>query len=277
MTVLNVLTADRSGFPAAIGGIHPALTYPSAIRARIPAVIETGSGADPAVRRCFAAHPALGTLSEQDRAGLLRGSKIRSLARQDVISYQGDPAAHVILVLEGFIKLSATMADGSEVFVEIAGPGTCIGEMLALHRRPHDADATALADCRVLMIDAGQFRQVFDRKADGLMAILRLADERLQAAVERLLDSRARTAAVRLAKVLLHVAQLRRAASGDGACLPLRLSQSELGVMAGMSREMVNKHLAQWRDAGWIRMCGGTVASVDADALSAMTSETAAD
>jgi hypothetical protein len=40
-----------------------------------------------------------------------------------------------------------------------------------------------------------------------------------------------------------------------------------------MSREMVNKHLALWRDAGWIRMSGGTVASVDADALLAMSGE----
>ena len=155
----------------------------------------------------------------------------------------------------------------------IAGRGDCVGEILALQMREHDANATALSACRLLMIDARRFRQVFERKPDGLMALLRLADGQLQTTVERLLDSRARTAPVRLAKALLEVARLPGSGPDDSPCLPLRLSQSELGVMAGMSREMVNKHLAMWRDAGWIRMSGGTVAWVDTDALSAMSCE----
>jgi CRP/FNR family cyclic AMP-dependent transcriptional regulator len=275
MTVLNVLTADRYGIPV-LGGsqIDPALTYPAVARPRpMPAVPESGPGADPAVRRLIAAHPVLGLLSEQDRAALLRGSKIRVTDRQEMICYQGDPAAHLILVLDGYLKLSATLANGSEVFVEVAGPGHCVGEMLALQARVHDADATALSACRLLVIDARQFRHAFDDKPEGLKALLRLADGRLQATVERLLDSRARTAPVRLAKALAEVACLSRSAARKGGCMPLRLSQGELGVMAGMSREMVNKHLALWRDAGWVRMAGGTVAWIDVEALSALSSE----
>jgi CRP-like cAMP-binding protein len=278
MTVLNVQTADRFAIPGISGQIDPALTYAAAARPRsMPFAVETGPGGDPAVRRLIAAHPALGLLSEQDRAALLRGSKIRVTGRQEVVCYQGDTAAHLILVLDGFLKLSATLANGSEVFVEVAGPGHCVGEMPTLQSRAHDADATALSVCRLLMIDARQFRHVFDNKPEGLRALLRLADERLQATVERLLDSRARTAPVRLAKALAEVACLSRSAAHKGGCMPLRLSQSELGVMAGMSREMVNKHLALWRDAGWIRMAAGMVAWIDVDALSAMSSEPTAD
>jgi CRP/FNR family cyclic AMP-dependent transcriptional regulator len=274
MTVLNVLAAGKSAFPVLSGRIDPTLTYPVMVRSHpVPAATPTGPATDPAVRRLIAAHPALGLLSEQDRITLLHGANLGVLKRQEVICYQGDPAAHVILVLEGFLKLSATLADGSEVFVAIAGRGDCVGEILALQTREHDANATALSACRLLMIDARRFRQVFERKPEGLMALLRLADGQLQTAVERLLDSRARTAPVRLAKALLEVARLPDSGLEGSPCLPLRLSQSELGVMAGMSREMVNKHLALWRDAGWIRMSGGTVASVNADALSAMSCE----
>jgi CRP/FNR family transcriptional regulator, cyclic AMP receptor protein len=274
MTVLNVLAPNKRPFPALSGWIDPAVTYPVAVRSHpVPAAILTGPGADPAARRLIAAHPALGTLSDLDRITLLQGANLGVLKRQDVICYQGDPAAHVVLVLEGFLKLSAMLADGSEVFVAIAGRGDCVGEILALQSREHDANATALSACRLLMIDARRFRQVFERKPEGLMALLRLADGRLQTTVERLLDSRARTAPVRLAKALQEVARLPGSGPDGSPCLPLRLSQSELGVMAGMSREMVNKHLATWRDAGWIRMSGGTVASVDSDALAAMSCE----
>jgi CRP-like cAMP-binding protein len=274
MTVLNASAADRWGFPILSSGIDPALTYRSAVQPRpISAPVETGPNADVAVRRLFAAHPALGSLSEREQATLLRSSKIRIAKSQEVICHQGHPAAHVTLVLEGFLKQSATLVDGSEVFMEIVGSGDCVGDMVVLQTRVHYADTTALSPCRLLMIDAMRFRQAFNCKPEGLMAILRLADARLQAAVERLSDSRARTAPIRLAKALLEVTRLRGSASGKGANLPLRLSQSELGVMAGMSREMVNKHLAAWRDAGWIQMSSGTVASIDVDALSAMSSQ----
>ncbi|WP_158931381.1 Crp/Fnr family transcriptional regulator [Acidisphaera sp. S103] len=274
MTVLNASSVDRWGFPVLSREIDPALTYRPAILPRpISAPVETGPCADAAVRRLFAAHTALASLSEQDRAALLRSSKIRIVKPHEVICYQGDPVAHVIFVLEGFLKLSTTLADGSEVFMEIVSTCRCVGETTVLRTRVHDADTTALSASRLLMIDAMRFRQVFDRNPEGLLAILRLADERRQAAVERLSDSRARTAPIRLAKALLEVTRLPGSAPGNGTSLPLRLSQSELGVMAGMSREMVNKHLALWRDAGWIRMSAGTVASIDVDALSAMFSD----
>lgn len=277
MTVLNASSVDRWGFPVLTSESDPALTYRRAILPRpISAAVETGPCADIAVRRLFAAHTALGLLSEQDRVALLQSSKIRIVKSREVICYQGDPVAHVIFVLEGFLKLSATLADGSEVFMEIVSACRCVGETTVLQTRVHDADTTALSASRLLMIDAMRFRQMFDCKPEGLMAILRLADERRQAAVERLLDSRARTAPTRLAKALLEVTRLPGSAPGNGTSLPLRLSQSELGVMAGMSREMVNKHLALWRDAGWIRMSAGTVASIDVDALSAMFSDYAA-
>ena len=274
MTVLNVLTAEKREFPVHSGKINPSSKYHALVHPHLASTnIAVGLGNDPEVRRLLAAHPALGLLSDQDRITLLRGANLGVLKRLDVICFQGDPAVHVVLVLDGFLKLSATLADGSEVFLSVAGPGDCVGELLALQKREHDANVTALSACRLLMIDARLFRQVFEHKPEGLMALLRLADGQLQTAIERLLDSRARTAAVRLSKVLLEVARLADRGPCGNKSLLMRLSQSELGVMAGMSREMVNKHLATWRDAGWIQMSGGTVSSVNKDALLAMSCE----
>jgi CRP/FNR family cyclic AMP-dependent transcriptional regulator len=274
MPALNTPTAGRCGFPVLSGNINSAAINSSATYCRpVPANCETGSAADPAVRRLIAAHPALGVLPEQDRCALLRWSRIRFVKRQDVICRQGDPAKNVVLVLEGYVKLSSPLADGGEVFLEIASPGSCVGELLALHPQLHDADVSALSPCRLLMIDAKQFRQAFDRHPEGLLAVLRLASERLRRTTEQLMDSRARTAPLRLAKALLRLAKLTSSCQGNWVDLPLRLSQGEFGVLAGMSRELVNKQLGAWRDDGLIRMSGGTVASVDTAALGEMSGE----
>ncbi len=266
MPVLNTLSSDHGAMPVIGARINPVLTYqrPGYLRpTQTNTIAESGPGADPAVRRLTAAHPTLATLAEQDRRVLLRWSRIRKLKRREVICRQGDPAGSVLLVLEGYLKLSTPLADGGEVLLEIAGPGDCAGELTAMQDRPHDVNLTTLSECRLLMIDARQFRQAFDRHPEGLLAIMRTAARRIQKATEQMLDGRTLTAPARLAKALLYLARLPSAAPNATASLSLRLSQGELGSMTGMCREVVNKHLGTWRDAGWVQMSGGTVTRVD--------------
>jgi CRP/FNR family cyclic AMP-dependent transcriptional regulator len=274
MPVLNEPPVGRSGLPVPSGIIDAVGIYAAAACARrLPTVAETEACVDPAVSRFIAAHPALGALPAHERCTLLRRSRIRSLKRQEVIFRQGDPASSVALVLDGLAKLSVPLADGGELFLDIAGPGSCIGDMLVLHGRTHNVNVTALAPGRLLLIDARQFRQTFDRLPEGLLALLRLANQKLQRVTEQLMDSRARTAPARLAKTVLQLARLASSDPQGPAGLALRLSQGELAVMAGMSRELVNKHLGAWRDAGWIRMSGGTVTSVDTATLAQVSGD----
>jgi CRP-like cAMP-binding protein len=271
MPVLDLTPDGHSEFP----GLSRNITVHSiaAIPHRIPTQAAAGPGVDPAVLALMKAHPALGTLSDQDRRALAQSSKFRFQKRQDVICRQGEPASSVVLVLDGYVKLSVSLADGGEVFIDIARPGDCLNEMLALRVRTHDASVTALSPCRLLLIEAQRFRQAFHQNTEGLLAILRLTDDRLQRLTEQLVDSRARTAPARLAKALLRLTRLPSIGTAGGTCLPLRISQGELSIMAGMSREIVNKHLGAWRDAGWIEMSGGTVASVDVMALSGVSGD----
>jgi hypothetical protein len=89
----------------------------------------------------------------------------------------------------------------------------------------------------------------------------------LRLATQRLLDIMALPAPARLAKTLLRLAELQCPAPRDGMWPALRLSQSELGGMTGLTRESINKQLASLRDAGWISLSGGSVTLLDVAAL----------
>ena len=78
--------------------------------------------------------------------------------------------------------------------------------------------------------------------------MMRLVSERLQRATSQVADALALSASARLAKALLHLASVRRSC-GHGDTGPLHLSQAELGAMAGLTRESVNKILGSWREA----------------------------
>jgi CRP/FNR family cyclic AMP-dependent transcriptional regulator len=255
------------------GGLQAAMAFQAtaALRAN-PTRFDTGPNADPTARRLFASHPLLTSLPDHG-TGLLRWSRLRVLDRQEVICQQGDTASIVVFVLEGHVKLSQALAEGGETILEIVGPGGCLGDMAAVRKRPHDTTATTLSSCRLLLIDARQFRQAFERHPDGLLALLQLADERCQTLSEGLADARGLSAAARLAKMLVRLARLSDSELLGETRLPLQLSQSELGALSGMCREFVCRYLCTWRKAGWIQMLGGAVVSLHVAALAKLSGE----
>ena len=253
--------------------VDPGRTHVSSDDRRPMASVAAGPGMEPWMWALFAAHPILGKLSEEDQRAVLDRARVRTLKRHASIFRQGDPPGTVVLILEGYVKLSTLWADGDAVCLEIAGPGACVGDLTVLLRRAHDTDITAASTCRLLMIDGRQFRQVFDRQPEGLLAILREVNIRLLRTTELLAAGRTLTATARLAKALLDLAHVPPTGVNSLACLPLRLSQSELGAMTGVCREVVNKLLGQWRDEGWIQTSAGAVLSIDIPGMSELVRE----
>ncbi len=228
---------------------------------------------DAVPRQSIGDHRALSFLPERDLSALMQWSAVRVLSRRAAIFRHGDPGSTVFSVLEGYVKMSTTLANGHEVTLDIIGPGGCVGVVAVLSRWPHEVDATALSRCRVLAIDGRQFRQVLDRRPEGLAAAMRLVSERLRRTTEQIVDAFILSGPERLAKLLMQLAGLRSPSPRGGDTVPLRLSQSELGSMTGLTRESVNKHLGTWRDAGWITLSSGSVTSIDVAALSSLLPE----
>lgn len=272
MSGVNALKTDH-GSPAMIGARPPrVVAWRPQDDVRPPG---SDSGADAAAYGLIAAHPTLGRLTEQSRRALLRWSRFRAAKRRETVWHQGDLAAAVILVVNGYLKRSAPLSDGNEVLLGLIGPGDSAAETTVLLDRPHDANLTALSECLLLMIDARQFRHAFGHEPAAWLAIMRSTAEELQRTTQQLLDSRVQTTAGRLAKVLLC---LPRAPSFEVAAatrLCLRLSQSELGAMAGICREVVNRYLGIWRDAGWVELSDGRVASFDIGAITRLSRDVA--
>ena len=210
----------------------------------------------------------LGSLAERDLLALLRQSIVRALPRQRVLFRAGDPGRIVVMILQGYVKLSSTAANDREVVLEIAGPGTIFGELAVLTEQTRRADATTLTPCRVLAIDGCAFRHALARSPEAMLAAIRLISDRLSAVTARGIDVVSLPAPVRLAKALLHLGQLSPECAGEGRLhIGLRLSQRELGAMTGLTRESINKHLRAWRTAGWVQFAGSRVTLSDVVAL----------
>jgi CRP/FNR family transcriptional regulator, cyclic AMP receptor protein len=219
------------------------------------------------ILKAIRAQSILGYLPEADLLALVRQSPVRSLPKNRVLFHNGDEGRSVVLILQGYVKLSTMAANGREVVVEIAGPGTLFGELAVLNNLPRRADATALTNARVMAIDGGQFRRLVGRTPEAMFAAIRQLSDRLYAVTTQGMDAVSMAAPVRLAKALLHLAELHSQRVDGGVHIGFRLSQRELGAMTGLIRESINKHLKAWRAAGWIELAGSSVTLRDVAAL----------
>jgi CRP-like cAMP-binding protein len=220
-----------------------------------------------AILKIIRSQSILRLLPEQDLLTLIRQSPTRALPKNRMLFHNGDEGRSVVLVLQGYVKLSTMAANGREVVLEIAGPGTMFGELAVLNDWPRRADATSLTTCRVMAIDGGQFRRLVGRAPDAMFATIRQLSDRLHAVTTQSSDVVSLPAPVRLAKALLHLAELHSHRVAGGVHIGFQLSQRELGAMTGLIRESINKHLKAWRAAGWIELTGGSVTLHDVRAL----------
>ena len=206
-------------------------------------------------------------LPERDLRNLLGQSTIRTLPKQRVLFRTGDAGRSAVLVLKGYVKLSTHAANGRELVLEIAEPGTIFGEIAVLSGAPRKADATCLTACRVLAMDGGAFRHALERTPVAMFAAMQMLIGRLSSTTTREIDAVSLPAAARLAKALLHLADMHSQRVDGGVHIGFRLSQRELGAMTGLIRESINKHLKAWRAAGWVELSGNAVTLRDECAL----------
>jgi CRP-like cAMP-binding protein len=230
-------------------------------------------GGEQALLRLARQSGVLGCLPEPDLLALLRQSSLRYLRTRETLFTLGEAGSTVVLILEGYMKLSSVTPCGREIVLEIAGPGRVFGELAVLNDWPRSADAMALSQCRLLLVDGRQMVAAMMRSPETLLAAIRLVSQRLRSATEQLVDGVALPAAARLAKALLHLAALHSHVDDQGLHIDFELSQRELGGMTDLTRESINKHLSTWRDAGWVRLVGKTVTITDLEALQKVLGE----
>jgi CRP-like cAMP-binding protein len=230
-------------------------------------------GGEQALLRLARQSGVLACLSEPDLLPLLRHASLRHLRTRELLFTLGEAGSSVVLVLEGYVKLSSVTPCGREIVLEIAGPGGVFGELAVLNDWPRSADAMALSPCRVLCVDGRQLMQAMMRSPEALLATTRMLSQRLRSATEQIIDGVTLPAPARLAKALLHLATLHSHDDNGGLHIDFELSQRELGGMTDLTRESINKHLSTWRDAGWVKLAGKTVTLTDVAALQNLLGE----
>ena len=216
-------------------------------------------------RKIFERHFLFGKLSAGEIDELIRYSHIERYRAGREIFTKGSPGQSLMAVLRGSVKISSLSDSGKEIVFTIFNAGEIFGEIATLDGDERSADATALTDCELLVLNRRDLLPVLENRADLCLILLKVLCRKLRLTTEQVEDVMFRHLESRVAKALLYLAESAGLRGVHG--WSVELSQRELGSMAGGSRESVNKHLQIWHRQGLIDLSKGSIMVLDLEAI----------
>ncbi|OBY25682.1 MULTISPECIES: Crp/Fnr family transcriptional regulator [Leisingera] len=171
----------------------------------------------------------------------------------------GSPGDSMMAIARGTVRISAMAPTARDVVLTDLNQGDVFGEIALLDGGGRSADAHALTNCTLLILERHAFLQVLQTAPDLAVRLIELLCARMRRSDERMMEIAFLQLPPRLARTLL------RLASGGGARPAKRLaqSQSEIADMIGGSRENVNRCLRKWQKAGLIGLADGWIILLD--------------
>src|SRR5690606_20953089 len=113
------------------------------------------------------------------------------------------------------------------------------------------------------------FLQVLEQEPRLARHVIELLCERLRLNTERISEQAFLSLHDRLARKIEALAIAHGQHCTDGVRIALRLSQTDLALMLGVTREAVNKQLKSWAQAGVLKLERGSITVRDLKALGA--------
>ena len=210
------------------------------------------------------------------RQRIVRLSRAQRCRRGSLVFQMGDEGDALYGVAQGLIRIWIPGADGRELTIELMEPGDIFGEIALLDGLPRTANATAIEDTLLIAIDRSLFLDLLAHEPRIAKHIIELLCERLRATTDRFSEDAFLSLKARLAKRLEALMIGHGQECPEGMRIALKLSQTDLANMLGVTREAVNKQLGIWSHRGVVQHTRGTVTICDPQALKREASPNAA-
>jgi CRP/FNR family transcriptional regulator, cyclic AMP receptor protein len=202
-------------------------------------------------------------LDEPARRELVALAQRRSFEAGEPIFHLGAPGHSMVAVLVGTVRVSLPAPKGREIILADVPAGELLGEIALLDGRERSANARALTQCALLVLERRDVMPFLERNPKACLQLMALLCARIRRSDERMSDIAFFELPARLAKTLLHY-------PAPGHDPPrLSLSQRELADMAGGTRENVNRCLRDWQRRGILGLKEGWTIILKPDALKA--------
>src|SRR5262249_21718736 len=217
-------------------------------------------------RALLRSSPLFSHIDDREADVILEEARVMCYPEGAHIFAKGDPGDSMMAVLRGRVVISNPSPDGRPLVFSIFRDGDVFGEMALLDGKERSADATAAAECELLVVPRRSLLRLLANRPDVSIQLMVVLCGRLRRTNEQVEDFAFLGLERRIAKLLLRLtrdAMDQSTASRAG----LKISQRALGELVGGTRENINRHLQDWKRSGIIAIENGSIQICNREAL----------
>lgn len=203
-------------------------------------------------------------LGEAEAARALKGIIERRFAAGSYICHKGDRFDCWTGVISGLMKISAISEDGKAITFAGGGAGGWLGEGSVLKNEPRKYDLVALRDTRLAMMNRATFMWLFEESVGFTRFLVHQLNERMGQFIATIESDRIHDPTARVAR---HLAWLFNPVLYPNAGNHIEITQEELALLAGVSRQVVSKGLLRLEANGLIVTERGGITVLDVEKL----------
>ena len=204
---------------------------------------------------------------------MISDAKVKPFKDGQYLYRKGDEPDGLYAILRGAVGAEINSKEGKCAVLGILERGSWLGEISLFDNSARPSDAVARGNAEVLFIPKDRFHALLDTQPRLYSHFIRQVCKRYRSALRMLEASLIRSLPERLALRLLDLAtgysEFRIGASG----VTLKVSQEELALLAGSTRQRVNQELKTWEKAGWVSLGYGSITIHDCVALESLLSQ----
>jgi len=211
----------------------------------------------------------LSALPPTERQALLAKGRPKTYQKDEVIFARGDEGSWVLLIEEGLVEISVMSLNGRKSVLNHMEKGEILGEIALFDREGRSADAVALSEVKGTVVSRQSIVESLKNNNNACFSIIETLCSRVRNASEMFETQSLTSANTRLARCLMRVAHKWGKEQTDGSIhVEQHFSQSDLGELAGIARENVNRHLQHWVQEELLLFDKGDITLLDIDRLS---------
>ncbi|HJP84330.1 MAG TPA: Crp/Fnr family transcriptional regulator [Fimbriimonadaceae bacterium] len=222
----------------------------------------------PSILSSLEACSILNALTKQERESLADQCYMAYAERGEIIWLSGAPSLNFAIVGVGFVKMTRTTPQGSEVAIELLGPGQCLGLLVAIEGREYPLSAIAVTNTWYVKIPTRAFMDVYNANGNLRDHILRGIAPRLRKAHDMMARMSTGRVEQRIAAVLLILADSYGEPTNAGTRIAVPLTRQDLSEMAGTTVETSIRVMSKLQKEGIIATDKQLISILDADSLS---------
>jgi CRP/FNR family transcriptional regulator len=178
----------------------------------------------------------------------------RRFRKGEILFYEGQEPNGVYCIFQGHIKVYQSSPHGQEHLLSLSGPGNVVGFSAILSGEKFSATAEAMDDVVACFIERRHLDRVVSEIPALSREILRTLAHEIQDLRRQTGDLALRSAAQRLAGVLVMLNETAGRDDNGSRVVDLELTRKELADMIGTTQETLIRLLSQMREAGLLEV-----------------------